>query len=520
MIYVALSIICITVSNIITTVRSKYIIKTNDTFTHFDDNAGIITLTSDNYDALTTASNQIVLVEYYVPWEGKHHLLEHELVRTAYELKAHNIDINVAQIDLSIHTDIEQRVAYDQYPSLIVFYKGMNIGFKRERTFNDIYAYLTTNVIYGNSISVNNMKQLVKTTLQYNRALISTIHPSFAVAYDNFHKFCLKYFLIQCIQCYTSECVSKFNNNNNNSVVLYRSFATPIKLLHAATRDITYDELCSFVFEYAIEKGGVMDAFGRQVALKSMLPCVFLFNNKPTANAHVEAVFKEVASGFGSEILFYNVDINDSEVFLSMLAFFRISLFDVPCIYIINFVDGRFDKFKKYRLNISKFESLTYDTLYTFVSSFMNKQLELTRGNVVKNVFEIKESDFYNVVMQSKENYFVLFYGDLCYFDKQCQQLYTVMNELHIEYINKVNFAAFNYMNTNVISFESEVALPSVLAFMKGKKQMPFVYLGELRKGSIEQWALKLTNMMMISPTEDNADNADDDDDDSKSSDL
>jgi hypothetical protein len=101
----------------------------------------------------------------------------------------------------------------------------------------------------------------------------------------------------------------------------------------------------------------------------------------------------------------------------------------------------------------------------------MNKQLELTRGNVVKNVFEIKESDFYNVVMQSKENYFVLFYGDLCYFDKQCQQLYTVMNELHIEYINKVNFAAFNYMNTNVISFESEVALPSVLAFMKGKKQ-------------------------------------------------
>ena len=508
MIYVALSIICITVSNIITPVRSKYIIKTNDTFTHFDDNAGIITLTSANYDALTTASNQIVLVEYYVPWEGKHHLLEHELVRTVYELKSHNIDIKVAQIDLSIHTDIEQRVAYDQYPSLIVFYKGMNIGFKRERTFTDIYAYLTTNVIYGNSIIVNNMKQLVNTLMQYNRTLISTIHPSFAVAYDNFHKFCLKYFLIQCIQCYTNECVSKFGSN---SVVLYRSFATPIKVL----RDIiiTYDELCSFVFEYAIEKGGVMDAFGRQVALKSMRPCVFLFNDKP--NTYVDMVFKEVANEFNNEILFYNVDTNDSEVFLSMLAFFRISLFDIPCIHIINFVDGRFDKFKKYRLNISKFESLTYDTLYTFVSSFMNKQLELTRGNVVKNVFEIKESEFYNIVMQSKENYFVLFYGDLCYFDKQCQQLYTVMNELHEEYINKINFAAFNYMNTNVISFESEVALPSVLAFMQGKKQMPFVYLGEMRKGSIEQWAMKLTNMILTT-TEDNAN----DDDDGKSSDL
>ena len=49
---------------------------------------------------------------------------------------------------------------------------------------------------------------------------------------------------------------------------------------------------------------------------------------------------------------------------------------------------------------------------------------------------------------------------------------------------------------------------------MQGKKQMPFVYLGEMRKGSIEQWAMKLTNMILT--TEDNAN----DDDDGKSSDL
>ena len=94
MIYVALSIIWITVSNLISTVLPKYIIKTNDTFTHFDDNAGLIILTSENYDALTTASNQIVLVEYYVPWEGKHHLLEHELVRTAFEFQKQKIEMH------------------------------------------------------------------------------------------------------------------------------------------------------------------------------------------------------------------------------------------------------------------------------------------------------------------------------------------------------------------------------------------------------------------------------------------
>ena len=501
MIYVALSIIWITVSNLISTVLPKYIIKTNDTFTHFDDNAGLIILTSENYDALTTASNQIVLVEYYVPWEGKHHLLEHELVRTAFEFQKQKIDIKIAQIDLSIHTDIEQRVAYDQYPSLIVFYKGLNIGLKRERTFEDIYNYLTTEVIYGNSISVNNINQLIKTTLQHNRTLISTIHPSSTVSFDNFHKLCLKYFLIQCIHCYTNECISKFNNN---SIVLYRNFDTPIKVLQSK-HDITYEEMSSFLFEYAIEKGGIMDAFGRQVALKSMRPCVFLFNDKP--NMNINSIYKKVANEFDNEILFYIVDIKDSEVFLSMLAFFRISLFDIPCIQIIKFIDSRFDKFKKYRLNISKFESLTYDILFNFISSFVNKQIELTMSSV-RNAFEIKETDFYNLVMESEENYFILFYGNLCYFDKQCQYLYNTMNELREQYMNKLNFAAFNYMNTNVISFESEISLPSILAFMKGKKQMPFVYLGELNKRNIEQWALKLINIII------------EDDNENKSSDL
>jgi hypothetical protein len=254
--------------------------------------------------------------------------------------------------------------------------------------------------------------------------------------------------------------------------------------------------MASFVFEYAIEKGGVMDAFGRQVALKSMRPCVFLFNDKP--NTHINAVFKEVANAFDNEILFYVVDVNDSDVFLSMLAFFRISLFDIPCIHIIKFIDNRFDKFKKYRLSISQFELLTYDILYQFVASFMNKRIEhiITKSNM-RNAFEIKENEFYTTVMNSSDNYFILFYGDLCYFDKQCQHLYAIMNELREEYMNTTtHFAAFNYMNTNVISFESDVSLPSVLAFMQGKKQMPFVYLGELTKRSVEQWATKLVHII------------------------
>ena len=435
----------------------------------FQEENGVIIVTSDNLDKIRSKYNSVLLL-FYVPWCKHSKKFIPEFEKAASVLK--NEGIHLAKVDASKQKSLSSRFEVQAYPTALYLNPGETIEYTGYRESIDIINWIrrqTGKTVYefSNKEEVERFKDENKISLIYFGNDKQKMEEYRKVAGY------LEEYVFGHVR--SRSLIGEFTNKSE-VLVLYKNFDE----LNNTLFDVKEEKIIDFLQRFAYPKVMSLNEREEDLIFGFNKPALFLFAKKSSQNFDgfrvlLEQISEEVRKE--DKIKLVLSDITDDSA-LKLAEFLQISDGDLPCVRI---VDTR-KRTKKYRMG----GEINKENVWGFIKNWQNNKLKeyfrsqsLAKADTKSLIKVYVGENFNEEVMNNKNDFIVFFYTSWC---SKCGEYFNFFENIAKRFVNTKNliFAKVDAEN-NEILHETFTQFPSIRFYPGRKKDLPSIeYEGSL----------------------------------------
>jgi protein disulfide isomerase len=352
----------------------------------------IVKFTDDNYDE-EIKKHDILLIEFYAPWDSNSIKLAEEMRRAADILSKSKYSIKIAQVDCHSQTGLKERFEIKEYPRFKLYKDGELTDITLDATFAE-------NIIEFYRKILGPLVREVRNEMEINDLLVKNEK---VIVYYGDNKIDLFTNLASDKRLIFAHCNNECNKNESERIILKR-----LEEEFILTEPISEESIIEFIDNNIYHYFTFSSPFTVDYVFTNNK--IVLFYIIDTKTDEFVDIIKEVSKDYKNKMYFIIANNETKELTRDITDYYLITTKDLPQIRLTNVVGD--EEVLHYAFE-GEFNSAN---LKNFIDNFFEGKLEsYVRSEPVPEhqgiVYKIVGKSFEEVVLKSKKNVFLKIYA-------------------------------------------------------------------------------------------------------------